>query len=180
MEAKDQQTLLLAIYKENCDQARHHEVQRERVTAIVGQTAGLVLGLFGFGQAWSDPKPIHLVIPLFLILLGLWGFAASWKHNERSSLHRDRVRQCRKHLAELSGINLAKINADAEEAHIAEFGKRAELETRTHIIWKIFNVIITLLGFVLLLYLLLTVSCIRPQPASQVAPPASAAATSVR
>jgi len=32
MEAKDQQTLLLAIHKENADQARHHEVMRKDVT----------------------------------------------------------------------------------------------------------------------------------------------------
>lgn len=150
-----QQTLLLAIYKENCDQARHHEIQRERVTSIVGQTAGLVLGLFGFGaSSWDHPKTIHLIIPFFLILLGSWGFAASWKHNERSALHRDRIHQYRNQLSLLTGLNLAKLNEDAEVAHAAEFGKIAGLETRTHIIWKLFNVIVALLGLALMIYLL--------------------------
>ena len=155
MQPEDQQTLLIAVYKENCDQARHHEVQRERVTAIVGQTTGLILGLFGFSTAaWNNPKPIHLVIPLFLILLGLWGFAASWKHNERSDFHRERIRHYRKALAGLSGVNLQKINDDAEKDHTSKFGKKAELEARTHIIWKAFNLLIMFLGLFLLVYLI--------------------------
>jgi hypothetical protein len=155
MDPKDQQTLILAVYKENCDQARHHEVQRERVTAIVATTTGLLLGLFGFSQnAWSEPKPIHLVIPVFLILLGLWGFAASWKHNERSSLHRQRIRQCRRQLEELSGIDLADMNEKAREAHKEEFGAKVELETRTHIIWKAFNVLVAALGLIVFAHVL--------------------------
>jgi hypothetical protein len=120
----------------------------------VGQTTGLILGLFGFSTAWNHPKPVHLVIPLFLILLGLWGFAAAWKHNERSDLHRERIRHYRKALAGLSGVNLQQINDDADKEHITKFGKKAELETRTHIIWKTFNVLIVLLGLVFLIYLL--------------------------
>jgi hypothetical protein len=151
MEPKDQQTLVLAVYKENCDQARHREVQRERVTAIVATTTGLLLGLFGFGHdAWSKPERIHLVIPVFLILLGLWGFAASWKHNERSSLHRQRIRQCRTQLEKLSAVNLAEIKEKADVAHGKEFGWKVELETRTHIIWKTFNLLVVALGLVVL------------------------------
>jgi 4-amino-4-deoxy-L-arabinose transferase-like glycosyltransferase len=153
MDAKDQQTLILAVYKENCDQARHHEVQRERVTTIVAQTTGFILGLCGFATAWSTPKYIHLAIPAFIVLLGFWGFVAAWKHNERSKLHVQRVRQCRKRLSVLSGIDLDKINSDAKVKHLAEFGPQAELETRTHIVWKAFHLIVAILGIVILIYL---------------------------
>jgi hypothetical protein len=153
MEPTDQQTLILAIYKENCDQARHHEIQRERVTTIVAQTTGFILGLFGFASAWSNPKYIHLAIPAFLILLGLWGFVASWKHNERSRLHVQRVRQCRARLSALSGVNLESINSAAETEHLKEFGPHAELETRTHLVWKTFHLLVAVLGIVIFIYL---------------------------
>lgn len=156
MESKDQQTLLLAVYKENCDHARHHEVQRERVTAIVGQTAGVIIGLFGFSKfSASDIHSVHLIVPVFLILLGAWGFAAAWKHNKRSSLHRERVRQCRKELARLSGIDLTELNARAEANHGNKFGHNVKYEARTHIIWKAFNILVGLLGLALLIYMLL-------------------------
>ena len=153
MEPRDQQTLLLAIYGENCDQARHHEVLRERVTTIVAQTTGVVLGLFGFGTAWEKPTHIHLVIPALIVLLGLWGFAASWKHNERSKLHVQRVRQCRKRLSVLSGVDLDAINYDADILHKKEFGPQAGLANRTHIIWKAFHLLIAVLGIVVFIYL---------------------------
>ncbi len=154
MEARDQQTLLLAIYKENCDHARHHEIQRERVTTIVAQTTGFILGLFGFANAWATPQSIHLAIPAFLVLLGLWGFAAAWKHNERSKLHVQRIRHCRARLSALSGVDLEAINRDARAAHLKEFGRFAKLEPRTHIIWKIFHLVVAVLGVVILIYLL--------------------------
>lgn len=153
MEPRDQQTLVLAVYKENCDQARHHEVQRERVTTIVAQTTGFILGLFGFAKAWDTPEYVHLTIPFFIIVLGLWGFVASWKHNERAKLHVQRVRQCRKRLANLSGVDLAAINDDADKAHLAEFGPHAELQTRTHLVWKAFHLLIFALGIGILVYL---------------------------
>jgi hypothetical protein len=154
MEDKDKQTLLLAMYKENCDQARHHEGLREKVTTIVGQTAGVVIGLFGFKESWSSPQPIHLLIPTFVILLGIWGFTAAWKHNERAAMHRQRIRQCRRMLSELSGIDLKAMNDRASVEHLAEFGPNAEYEARTHIIWKAFNVLIALLGTVLFVAIL--------------------------
>jgi hypothetical protein len=153
MEPKDQQTTILAVYKENCDQARHHEIQRERVTTIVAQTTGFILGLFGFANAWATPKYIHLAIPAFIVLLGVWGFVAAWKHNERSKLHVQRVRQCRKRLSDLSGIDLEAINSDAKTKHLAEFGPQAELETRTHIVWKAFHLLVAVLGIVIFIYL---------------------------
>jgi hypothetical protein len=146
MEAKDQQTLLLAYLKENCDQARHHEIQRERVTAIVASTTGLVMGLFGFSSSWRQPSAIHLAVPFFMILLGTWGYLAAWKHHERSRMHVQRIRVLRKQLSALSGIDLDALNADAYTAHLARFGDSALYESRTHLIWKAFPLIVSLIG----------------------------------
>jgi len=146
MDAKDQQTLLLAYLKENCDQARHHEVQRERVTAIVASTTGLIMGLFGFSSSWDHPTHVHLAIPFFLIVLGAWGYLAAWKHHERSRMHVQRIRACRKQLQALSGIDLDALNAQAYEEHMARFGSSALYESRTHLIWKAFPIIVSLIG----------------------------------
>ena len=43
------QQILLARYKENSNRTRHHETLRERTTAMVAQTTGILLGLMGFG-----------------------------------------------------------------------------------------------------------------------------------
>lgn len=152
MEPKDKQTLILAIYKENCDQARHHEIQRERVTAIVASTTGVMLGLLGLGKGGELITPsLMLLMSIFIVLLGLWGFAGSWKHNERAALHRERIGQCRIQLENLSGINLVKINELAEEAHVLSFGPNARFETSTHYIWKTLHVMIALLGFTMVI-----------------------------
>lgn len=157
MDPKDQQTLLLALYKENSDQARHHEVQRERVTAIVAQTSGFIVGLFGFATSWATPTRAHLVIPIFLIVLGIWGYLAAWKHYERSRLHVQRVRQCRKKLSELSGLDLSGMNDAAQAKHLQDFGKSALYESRTHLIWKAFPLLISVIGAAILAYLLQTI-----------------------
>jgi hypothetical protein len=153
MEPKDQLTLLLALYKENCDQSRHHEVQRERVTSIVAQTTGIIVGLFGFATSWANPSPVRLVIPAFLILLGLWGYFGAWRHYG-SRFHVQRVRQCRSALKGLSGIDLSAMNDRAKAEHLKDFPESSLWEPRAHIIWKPFPLFISLIGFVLLAYLL--------------------------
>ncbi len=130
MDPKDQQTLLLAYLKENCDQARHHEIQRERVTAIVASTTGL-------------------------IILGTWGYLAAWKHHERSRLHVQRIRECRKQLQVLSGVDLDALNAQAYQEHLARFGRSVLYESRTHLIWKAFPIIVSLIGVAVAINILL-------------------------
>jgi hypothetical protein len=107
MDAKDQQTLLLACLQENWYQARHHKLQRERVTAIVASTTGLVMGLFGFSSSWRHPSGEHLAVPFFMVILGAWGYLAPWKHHERSRMNVQRIRALRKRLSALSGITVA-------------------------------------------------------------------------
>ena len=180
MDAKDQQTLLLACLKENCDQARHHEVQRERVTAIVASTTGLIMGLFGFSQSWSHPSGVHLAVPFFMVILGGWGYLAAWKHHERSRMHVQRIRAVRKRLSALSGIDLDDIHAEAYQAHLARFGDSALYESRTHLIWKAFPVIVSLMGLAVGLNILLQMQPAAPAvnvtPAAGVAPRVSASA----
>lgn len=128
-------------------------MQRDKVTAIVAQTAGIILTLFGFVKSWDQPNWIHLAIPAFLIILGVWGFLASWKHYERSRLSVQRLRQCRKRLESLSGIELSAMNEQAELAHKTDMGKSWLNGMRTHYIWKAFNIFIIVLGTIIFIYL---------------------------
>jgi len=150
MDPKDQQTLLIAVYKENADQARHHEQQREKITSIIAQTTGVVLGLLSISKAGQlQSHPLYAFIALFLVALALVGFMVCWKHNERAELHRERIGQTRKRLSGLSGLDLEKINADAN----AEHKKHYPVPERIHSDWgwKLFHILVALLGAALLI-----------------------------
>ena len=85
------QPVLLARYKENCDQARHHETLRERTTAMVAQTSGVMLGLVGFKEGqWKDNPAGHL-IAVFIVVLGAWGVFSSLMFESRARRHRSRI-----------------------------------------------------------------------------------------
>lgn len=90
--------LLLARYKENCDQARHHEALRERTTAMVASTTGVMLGLAGFKEGTWQGNPIGLLIAIFVVALGAWGIFSSTLSESRIRRHRDRIVEIRREL----------------------------------------------------------------------------------
>ena len=92
------QAVLLARYKENADQARHHETLRERTTAVVAQTTGILLGLMGFKEGSLYSSRVVPLISSFIILLGLWGIVSSIVFNNRARRHRDRIGYIRQKL----------------------------------------------------------------------------------
>src|SRR6188768_2498329 len=83
--------ILLARYKENADQARHHETLRERSTAMVAQTCGVLLGFLGFKEGKVVASPIVLMAGCFIVLLGLWGIFSSLMFEARARRHRARI-----------------------------------------------------------------------------------------
>src|SRR4051812_16126140 len=85
------QAVLLARYKENADQARHHETLRERSTAVVAQTTGVLLGLMGFKEGSLSSSHVVPLISSFIVLLGLWGIVSSIVFNSRARRHRRRI-----------------------------------------------------------------------------------------
>jgi hypothetical protein len=81
--------ILLAQYKENCDQARQHENLRERTTAMIAATVGVLLGFLGLkasGSLLTDP--LVPIIASFIILLGAFGMFSSWLFDNRARMHR--------------------------------------------------------------------------------------------
>lgn len=89
--APTQVQILLARYKENSDQARHHELLRERSTAMVAATTGVMLGLLGFKDGGIQHSESAAVVALFVILLGAWGIFSSLVFESRARRHRIRI-----------------------------------------------------------------------------------------
>ena len=127
------QEILLARHKENCDQARHHENLRERTTAMVAQTSGVMLGLVGFKAGeWKD-NPVGHLIAAFIVVLGAWGVFSSIMFETRARRHRKRI---------------ASIRAQLEPS--SEPG----LNTKQMVwVWVVFHALIILLGIALYLKL---------------------------
>jgi hypothetical protein len=130
-EKKLSEAALLARYKENCDQARHHETLRERTTAMVASIAGVLLGLLGLkdGATASAMLP---VVGVFIGVLGVWGLLSVETFEKRAREHRFRIRKI---VAELKGEG----RPVEEKVHLLNW------------VWRTFHVLIALLG-VLLVY----------------------------
>src|SRR5712692_3879927 len=118
MDPKDKQTLLIAVYKENAEQARHHEQQRGKITSIVAQTTGVILGLLTVSKEGTvETHALYVLIAGFLIVLGILGSVIILKHSERAELHRKRIGRIRERLSDLSGEKLKELNIGADAEH---------------------------------------------------------------
>ena len=129
--------VLLLRYKENCDQARQHENLRERTTATIATTVGVLLGVLGLKQNGAPPAGLlATVIAAFIILLGVFGIFASAAFEIRARMHRKRI----------AGI-LTKLDTliEPDEAQTEAEAKRIRFVW----IWYGFHGMIVLLGIVL-------------------------------
>ena len=82
--ATDRIESLWKFYDEHATQARQHEDQRERMTAVLVTLAGL---LVGFLNADNQSAAYRLLGSGALTILGLGGFLFSLKHYERNRYH---------------------------------------------------------------------------------------------
>jgi hypothetical protein len=107
----DDRDIYLALYKENCDQGRHHEGQRATVTNLVLTLAGVFVGLITFDQKLTvADRPAAI----FVVVLGLYGALCSAKHYERFRAQMQRASAYRNKLDSTTlGIVAAKEAADA-------------------------------------------------------------------
>ena len=75
--------ILLANYKEHADEARQHENQRERMTALI-----VAVGAGSLGLAMSKVEAFNQsLLGGALVVLGLYGAIFSLKHYERNRRH---------------------------------------------------------------------------------------------
>ena len=74
---------VMALYKEQTEQARHHEDQRATVTNYVLVLAGAVLGLVHVEAL----RAAQALLGCFLVVVGGFGAAVTAKHYERNRYH---------------------------------------------------------------------------------------------
>ena len=79
----DKDELLWGLYEEHVTQARQHENQRERMTALI---VAIAAGVVAFASQ-TDLARSELLLTVPLILLGIFGAAFSRKHYERNRMH---------------------------------------------------------------------------------------------
>jgi len=97
-EQKIQKEILLAMYQDNIDQGRHHEIQRGNVTSAMLAIEAIIIGLITFDK---QINLFDLPLTIMLIVLGVFGAGFTLKQYERFSLHMERARVYRGKLDEL-------------------------------------------------------------------------------
>ena len=147
------ETILLALYKENADQARQHELFRQTITTLVAGITGAVIGLLSLKDTGAVlHSPLLPVIVILVAVIGTFGLIASMKHYERNRMHIERIREIRKALDTLPGITpqlLQNINANAKNTHDPKFPHLSQLELNK--VWNTFHLLVVILGITLAL-----------------------------
>jgi hypothetical protein len=157
----DLSNLLSALrdcYQEHLNQARHHESQRERMSALVVAVTTALVSVTSQGAFALRTLPLALL----LIPLGAFGLAFSRKHYERNRLHttiaRHYLRAIGGELAAPSpsivGTLLEDIHKAGRKDHKEKFGTRDDRHAsltawRLHTFWNGLHVLIVILGGVL-------------------------------
>lgn len=150
--------VLRDCYKEHVDQARHHENQRERMSAlVVAITAALVSVISHESLAFQT-----LPLALLLIPLGIFGLAFSRKHYERNRLHTTIARSYLSAIGQELAAPSATITATVfDDIHKAGRQKHKECyekkqkrdptvtEWRLHTFWNGLHILIIMLGIIL-------------------------------
>ena len=141
--AKD---ILLVMYKEHADQARQHENQRERMTAVVFTLASAILGLMAIKESSSNVQPWFCV---GLIILGLYGAVFSRKHYERNRMHTCILEAYRDELERhFPEAPLMKIRSEAKAKHNQTYWLFSRLPL--NFFWLLLPLTVSLVGAYLL------------------------------
>ena len=144
------ETILLAVYKENADQARQHELFRQTITTLVAGITGAVIGLLSLKETAAVlQSPLLPAAGSFLAVIGAFGLVASMKHYERNRMHVERLRQARTLLDELTSTKnlLATIKKNAKTEHAKCFPRLSKTELNK--VWNAFHVLVVAFGITL-------------------------------
>jgi hypothetical protein len=145
----DSLNVLLAMYNEQCTQARHYESQRSTVSGFLVAISAAMIGLITYDQHITRSD---LPAAIFLFVLGVFGMVSSVRHYERSLRHGKRAQEYRKKLnALIQDAEILKLREDADRETKSRFSKFYYLPyVRLHHIWHVLHLAIALLGFMLI------------------------------
>src|SRR5262245_43196133 len=115
---------LLVLWKEEWEQARHHENQRTQMANIVLLVSSAIIGFV----AQQGLRPDMLPLTITLIFLGTFGFVASSKFYERVRAHGAKGNEVEQRLINLlPKIDLAAARLAALNRHRADFPRLSRL-----------------------------------------------------
>lgn len=138
----DDKDILLRMYLQECEFARHHEELRATAANImIGVTAG-ILGLIAFDQKISAND---LPLTIFLTILGIFGAVFNSKHCERVRLHLNRGKQYFVKLDQVTPeLELMRLRQGGDSATKSKF--RILYSLRLNSFWLALHLLISLLG----------------------------------
>lgn len=140
---KDRIEILLSDYKDQNDWQRHNENQRAQIANVLLVISAALLALFKDKQGQS--------IPVFLIIIGIFGFLTIMKYWERFLYHVQREDELRKALdSYFPDKLLSQTRNIAFEKHNKERLLLKDKYLKQHLLWAGIFVLIALLGAVLL------------------------------
>ena len=132
----DKDQLYWGMYQEHVTQARQHEDQRERMTAlVVGITTAALAFAAQDGLTWND---LLLTVPL--ITLGFFGRKFSKKHYERNRLH---VKIATEYVKAIDP-NIYDLRDKAEATH--KLKHNHIFEQRLYVFWEQLHYAVSMLG----------------------------------
>jgi len=141
----DERDILIQIYQEDCEFARHHENLRATVANIIIAVSAGILGIVAFDQKVNIND---LPLTIFLTFLGIFGGIFSSKHYERVRLHLNRAKQYFSKLEAIApATNLSELREKGNTANKSRFPRLFDL--RLNRFWVALHLLISLLGFTL-------------------------------
>ena len=139
----DKSEILLSMFHEYRQYARHHETQRANLTSIIVVVAAGLIAFIG-------NKDIHYVkwpMCVFLIIVGLFGAVATLRLSRKARLNSDAAVRHIDALEKASGVELNKLrDKTREEYKRLEWSEKMEMDY----LWAGLHTLIAGVGFMLL------------------------------
>lgn len=152
----DQQAIYMEMYKECCNQGRHHETQRSTITTICFAFASATLAYIAKS---GGPGHDMLGLSVFLTILGAVAALLTFKQYERFRLAMDRAEQFRNAIDQLPPTaqplapgplpanltpSIRALKTAGDTAHTSRY--RFTEKLRLHTLWSILFVQVACTG----------------------------------
>ena len=135
--------VLLVMYRNQADQARHYEIQRDATSRLI--LAGAIL-ILGAATTEILPQTVARLVPAILVAIALLGTLNVALHYRRSARHGAFARAHRNRLDALhpsAGINKDRTRIDAE------LGRKPLSQLRLHHLWHMVHGLVAVAGLLM-------------------------------
>ena len=149
--SENQTNIMLCLYQEHLNQARHQENQRSTMTNLILIICTALLAGITLDKILSLTD---LPLAIFLFTLGIYGAFFCAKYYERFRLHYERSRMVRKQLEKSVGLNTSSESQKAADLKTKEQFP-IMFNVRLYWLWIILMLIISLVGLGLIVAILI-------------------------